>query len=278
MRGEQEVQQLISIFVCSKDRDIEGYLRKDAILFEKLGKSRTFFYQPINKLTSFLDKPFNLMQNTSKKSCNARCFSAVNESCNARCFSAVNESCNARCFSAVNESCNAEKRRKLRFSIVLEKPMLRFYDIDENYVRYLQSVDRQIPNVSSSANSKFVCGIVLRINGINYYAPISSTTQTQRTNLPIIYKKSKVLATIRFSFMFPALSSVLTEKDIGEISKVNPKYAALLQDEYLFCRDNESSIQQKAEAVYRIGCNKGHFLNYTCCDFKLLEQEYTEYK
>ena len=254
MRGEQEVQQLISIFVCSKDRDIEGYLRKDAILFEKLGKSRTFFYQPINKLTSFLDKPFNLMQNTSKKSCNARCFSAV------------------------NESCNAEKRRKLRFSIVLEKPMLRFYDIDENYVRYLQSVDRQIPNVSSSANSKFVCGIVLRINGINYYAPISSTTQTQRTNLPIIYKKSKVLATIRFSFMFPALSSVLTEKDIGEISKVNPKYAALLQDEYLFCRDNESSIQQKAEAVYRIGCNKGHFLNYTCCDFKLLEQEYTEYK
>ena len=43
MRGEQEVQQLISIFICSKDRDIEGYLRKDAILFEKLGKSRTFF-------------------------------------------------------------------------------------------------------------------------------------------------------------------------------------------------------------------------------------------
>lgn len=43
MRGEQEVQQLISIFVCSKDRDIEEYLRKDAILFEKLGKSRTFF-------------------------------------------------------------------------------------------------------------------------------------------------------------------------------------------------------------------------------------------
>ena len=117
------------------------------------------------------------------------------------------KSCNARCFSAVNESCNAEKRRKLRFSIVLEKPMLRFYDVDENFVRYLQSVDRQIPNVSSSANSKFVCGIVLRINGIDYYAPISSITQTQRTNLPIIDKKRKVLATVRFSFMFPALSA-----------------------------------------------------------------------
>ena len=43
MSNEQKVQELISIFVCSKDHDIENFLRDKAILFEKLGKSRTFF-------------------------------------------------------------------------------------------------------------------------------------------------------------------------------------------------------------------------------------------
>lgn len=43
MRSEQEAQELISIFLCSKDRDIESFLKEKAIEFEKLGKSRTFF-------------------------------------------------------------------------------------------------------------------------------------------------------------------------------------------------------------------------------------------
>lgn len=33
--------------------------------------------------------------------------------------------------------------------------MLKFYDIDENYVKYLQSIDRQIPNISYDTNNKF---------------------------------------------------------------------------------------------------------------------------
>lgn len=35
-------QKLISIFVCNKDEDIESFLKRRAISFEKLGKSRTF--------------------------------------------------------------------------------------------------------------------------------------------------------------------------------------------------------------------------------------------
>lgn len=42
MSGEDEAQQLISIFVCQKDLDIEHFLKEKAVLFEKLGKSRTF--------------------------------------------------------------------------------------------------------------------------------------------------------------------------------------------------------------------------------------------
>ena len=42
MSSEQKAQELISIFVCSRDSDIEDFLKERAITFEKLGKSRTF--------------------------------------------------------------------------------------------------------------------------------------------------------------------------------------------------------------------------------------------
>ena len=38
------------------------------------------------------------------------------------------------------------------------------------------------------------------------------------------------------------------------------------------------TIYEKAHAVYKIGTNKSHRLNYTCCDFKLLEEHYKEFE
>jgi len=43
MSNESKAQELISVFLCEKDTDIEYFLKNRAILFEKLGKSRTFF-------------------------------------------------------------------------------------------------------------------------------------------------------------------------------------------------------------------------------------------
>lgn len=42
MSDESKAHELISIFTCHKDPDIENFLKEKAILFEKLGKSRTF--------------------------------------------------------------------------------------------------------------------------------------------------------------------------------------------------------------------------------------------
>lgn len=42
MSNEQRVQELVSIFVCERDSDIENFLKEKAIIFEKVGKSRTF--------------------------------------------------------------------------------------------------------------------------------------------------------------------------------------------------------------------------------------------
>lgn len=40
---EQKAQELISSFICSKDQDVEMFLKHKAVSFEKAGKSRTFF-------------------------------------------------------------------------------------------------------------------------------------------------------------------------------------------------------------------------------------------
>jgi len=155
---------------------------------------------------------------------------------------------------------------------------MKFYDIDEAYIDYLKTIDRQVPDIKYTSNNKFVCGVVLDINSIMYYAPISHLTKKQQTNLQIL-NKGKAIATIRFSFMFPAPApaSVLHIKDFAKIAKTDQAYADLLAAEYKWCDGNKEDIYKKAASVYKIGCNKNHVLNYTCCDFNLLEQKYSNY-
>lgn len=43
MSDEEKAQELISVFICEKDKDVENFLKEKAVLFEKLGKSRTYF-------------------------------------------------------------------------------------------------------------------------------------------------------------------------------------------------------------------------------------------
>ena len=43
MASEDKIQEVISTFICSKDKDIENFLKEKAIEFEKVSKSRTYF-------------------------------------------------------------------------------------------------------------------------------------------------------------------------------------------------------------------------------------------
>ena len=63
--------------------------------------------------------------------------------------------------------------------------MFRFYDIDTNYIKFLKKIDKQVPDSKYTTTNKFVCGVVLDIDGIQYYAPISHKTEKQQTSLQI---------------------------------------------------------------------------------------------
>ena len=92
------------------------------------------------------------------------------------------------------------KVRQLFSEVDFPPTMIQFFDLDDKYTTYLQSIDRQVPNIKYTSNNKFVCGIVLQINGFDYVAPISSKTNKQRTNI-LIYNGSQVLSSIKFSFI-----------------------------------------------------------------------------
>lgn len=41
--------------------------------------------------------------------------------------------------------------------------MLKFYDVNPNYINFLKQLDTKVPDISYDTNNKFVCGTVLNI-------------------------------------------------------------------------------------------------------------------
>ncbi len=154
--------------------------------------------------------------------------------------------------------------------------MIDFYKINSAYLDFLKKYDSQVPNTEYEQHEKFFCGTVLNINGIDFFAPISSFKTPQRTNF-LIFDKQKVLSSVRLCFMVPVLSSVIAKVSIKDLYSIDPQYAILVSKEYQYCSTHEQDLKKKAASVYKIGCNKNHSLNKTCCDFKLLEKIYTQF-
>jgi len=100
-------------------------------------------------------------------------------------------------------------------------PNINFYDVNKEYIQYLKMFDSKIPNIDYSKHEKFVCGIVLQINGFNYFAPIPSFNKQQKTNILILNENGNPISSIRFSFMFPAPDEVLYRKDFAFITRVS---------------------------------------------------------
>jgi len=150
--------------------------------------------------------------------------------------------------------------------------IFKFYEVDKDYVDFLKQVENKIPNISYERNDKFLCGILFSINGMNYYAPISSFNQQQRTNILIKNEEGKILSSIRLSFMFPVPDHFATVKDF---KKEVPAYKRLLMEELEFCNKNAEKIISKAQYIYDSVVNgPNDLMQKNCCDFIKLEKQY----
>ena len=152
-----------------------------------------------------------------------------------------------------------------------------FYKIDKNYLDYLRKYDCKVPEIEKTGlNPKPYCGVILEINDIMYFVPVSSFNKKQITNFVIKdSSNNKSIASLRFSFMIPITKinfpKIFTYVDFELIE--DRKYADLLEKEYRYCKENQKDIIDSAHDIYDKVVNGNEFFCKICCDFSLLEKK-----
>lgn len=117
------------------------------------------------------------------------------------------------------------------------------------------------------------------VNGIRYYAPLSSPKEKHknmnRKALDIFKIDEGKLGVINLNNMVPVPESALIKFNINE-EKVD--YQNLLKKQIITIRTQSSKIIEKAEKLYKI-CKTGKQsrLNHRCCNFILLEKYYEQF-
>ena len=161
---------------------------------------------------------------------------------------------------------------------------LNFYTVDNDYIEFLKNAEQEkrgftrVPNMAygEQRKPKFLCGIVLQVNDVNYYVPVTSFKIQKPDNFLIKAKNGKIVSSLRFNYMFPVPETVLRVKSITE--EEDPKYKILLSQELKFCNTNRENIKQLAQRTYKRvlrGFDKGLVIN--SCDFLLLEKKCKEF-
>ena len=183
----------------------------------------------------------------------------------------------------LNSSLNGKGGWETIFLFALRKgkemQKLNFYTVSLDYVSYLKKEEEsrrgfsRVPNMDygDKRKPKFLCGIVLQVNGMDYYVPVSSYKQKKPDNFLIEDRNGRILASLRFNYMFPIPKGLAIERIISK--EPDLVYRALLSQELRFCIKNQEQIQKLAARTYRrviLGKDPGLVKN--SCDFVFLEE------
>lgn len=151
---------------------------------------------------------------------------------------------------------------------------LNFYTVDQAYVDELRGIEPKVPNVQHEKHGKLVCGILIPIHGLDYFAPVSSFTKQQKTNFTIKNSNGKPVGCVRFSFMFPIPADLRSMKNFSEEDDAR---RFLLLEELQYCNRKARQIVSKAQHVYETATSgRDPHVAAVCCDFKKLEAHLRE--
>ena len=181
---------------------------------------------------------------------------------------------------------------------------MKFWYLNEAYIEFLKLSEDGILNLHDEDYNvpKFCLGIVFKIEGFNYFAPVSSIKRKQREShddtvlkdffaklsYPVLSNafgvKDELVASIKFNYMFPIhhkdLMYVNTDKFMEYNSsgyKFTKGYIALVNSEYSYCLKHKEEIQKKAKEVYDKAVSGEDNFDKHCLNFKLLEEEHLKW-
>ena len=161
---------------------------------------------------------------------------------------------------------------------------IKLYTVDPRYIDYLCV---HCPHLfhnkkPTQANERKYIGIVLRVEDMNYFAPLSSFKDKHRhmkEGLDLL--KIKDYAVINLNNMFPAQLVSCHYVDIAKVH--NQKYKDLLLAEWRYIKSIQQKIRNNACTLYQLKIqaikdSRDTPLTKRCADFLLLESLCHVYK
>lgn len=157
---------------------------------------------------------------------------------------------------------------------------INLYEIDSQYIQYLSNFEQHLfhnAKITQSFSRKYI-GIILKINGFDYFAPLSSFKDKHKCLTETKdFMKIGMYSVINLNNMFPAPLTLCKQVIITDVKDIH--YKNLLQAEYRIIRQRTEQIFQNSKYVYEHKMlNDGKSkLSQRCSDFKLLEQKCKEW-
>ena len=159
---------------------------------------------------------------------------------------------------------------------------IKIYEINAAYINYLVPYAPHLfhNRQQGQANERKYIGIVLQVNGLDYFAPLSSfkpkplssfKPKHRRMKEGLDFIKIKDYAVINLNNMFPVPLSECRYVNFETVR--DPKYKSLLLAEYRFIKSIQEKIRKNANTLYKHKQVNGDKtpLAKRCNDFALLE-------
>lgn len=155
---------------------------------------------------------------------------------------------------------------------------LKIFEVKSEYIQYLSNYQKHLFLHTNEKGKRKYIGIVFQINGINFFAPLSSyKTKHIKMKESVDFIKIKDYAVINLNNMIPVPNSQIVEIDINKEKDLSYRY--LLQAESREINRQKNRIRKNAEIVYSHKIHNGNLtaLAKRTNDFKLLEKLCREY-
>lgn len=153
---------------------------------------------------------------------------------------------------------------------------MKLYTISEEYINYLKQFSE---NIKYNKNeSRPYVGIILEINGHNYFAPLGSPKPKHtkmKESMDFIKIDNGQAGVINLNNMIPVSLECVKQIDF---SLYDEKYVGLLKKQAIWINKNSPKIKSKTLKLYNfIVTRENTIFHKRSNDFRLLEEKSLEY-
>jgi len=157
---------------------------------------------------------------------------------------------------------------------------MELFKVDINYCNYLHYYEPKIPYIEDEKENRPFIGVVLNVNGKNFFAPLTSPKRKHlimKDMQDFLKIDGGRLGGINLNNMMPIPRRYLEKIDLKNLEDF--KYKNMLKNQIRWINQNELRIHNRARNLYYLISN-GHTtkeLLRRCCDFRLLERKCDDY-